>query len=88
MHDTLQAFLKMAAAWRSQFSYPVVAITDRLEKTSTKELLCNILTIQGIQHVATQGNQNTKIGVALNIFKMRPEHQAAVFELGLVSAAR
>lgn len=81
--DTQQAFLELAAAWRLQFTYPVVAITGTVGKTSTKEMVRNILRQARIQSLVSTGNQNTVLGVALNIFKMRPEHQVAVFELGI-----
>ena len=81
--DTLQAFIKLARAWRDQFTYPVVGITGSVGKTSTKEILKSILKVQGISFTASEGNQNTRVGVAINIFKMRSHHQAAIFELGI-----
>ena len=81
--DTLQALLQLAKAWREQFTYPVVSITGSVGKTSTKELLANILTLAGKSVVASHGNQNTKIGVALNMLRMRDTHDAAIFELGI-----
>lgn len=81
--DTLQALIRMATVWRSQFSYPVIAITGSIGKTSTKEIIGNILCEQGAEYCISRGNQNTSIGLALNIFSMRAEHQAAIFELGI-----
>jgi UDP-N-acetylmuramoyl-tripeptide--D-alanyl-D-alanine ligase len=81
--DTLHAFLKLACAWRDQFSYPVVGITGSVGKTSTKELLKTILRVNNTPFIASEGNQNTRVGVAINIFKMRAHHQAAIFELGI-----
>jgi UDP-N-acetylmuramoyl-tripeptide--D-alanyl-D-alanine ligase len=83
VHDTLQALIKMATVWRSQFSYPVVAITGSVGKTSTKEILAHILSEQGLKFCVSKGNQNTRIGLSLNILNMRAEHQAAIFELGI-----
>ena len=81
--DTLQALLQLARAWREQFTYPVVSITGSVGKTSTKELLANILTLSGKSVIASYGNQNTKIGLALNMLRMREYHEAAIFELGI-----
>jgi len=81
--DTLQALIRMAVAWRSQFSYPVVAITGSVGKTSTKEMVAHILTLNGNSFVASYGNQNTKIGLSLNMLRMREHHQMAVFEIGI-----
>lgn len=83
VQDTLQALFDLAKAWRAQFTYPVVGITGSVGKTSTKEMLANILTLNDMKFIASQGNQNTKIGVAITIFKMHPECQAAIFEVGI-----
>ena len=83
MHDMMQAFIKLACAWRDQFNYPVVGITGSVGKTSTKEILKSILHANNIPFIASEGNQNTRVGVAINIFKMRSNHQAAIFELGI-----
>ena len=81
--DTLQALLDLARAWRQQFTYPVVSVTGSVGKTSTKELLASILTLAGKSCIASHGNQNTKIGVALNMLRMREHHEVAIFELGI-----
>jgi len=81
--DTLQALLDLAKAWRQQFTYPVVSVTGSVGKTSTKELLASVLTLAGKSCVASHANQNTKIGVALNMLRMREYHEAAIFELGI-----
>jgi UDP-N-acetylmuramoyl-tripeptide--D-alanyl-D-alanine ligase len=81
--DTLDALVRLAYAWRSEFSYPVVAITGSVGKTSTKEALARILTANGTSYIASQGNQNTRIGISLNILRMRSEHEAAIFEVGI-----
>lgn len=81
--DPVHALIRMATMWRSQFSYPVVAITGSIGKTSTKEMLAHVLTAAGKQCCVSKGNQNTRIGLALNIFNMRANHHAAVFELGV-----
>jgi UDP-N-acetylmuramoyl-tripeptide--D-alanyl-D-alanine ligase len=81
--DTTAAFVNLAIAWRQLFSMPVVGITGSVGKTSTKEMLVNIFSEHGLQVVSTQGTQNTRVGVAMNIFKMRAHHQVGVFELGI-----
>ena len=81
--DTLQALFQLAAAWRAQFTCPIVAITGSAGKTSTKEMLANILALNEDAFLASYGNQNTKIGVSLNILKMRSGHKAAIFEVGI-----
>ncbi|HEV2916735.1 MAG TPA: UDP-N-acetylmuramoyl-tripeptide--D-alanyl-D-alanine ligase [Candidatus Babeliales bacterium] len=81
VYDTLQALFECARAWRAQFSYPVVAVTGSLGKTSTKERISHILKEYGMPHLVSRANQNTRIGVALNILRMRTEHHAAIYEV-------
>lgn len=81
--DTLQALIRMACAWRSQFTYPVITITGSVGKTSTKELLARMFELNGNAFIASHGNQNTKIGLSLNMLRMRPYHQMAIFEIGI-----
>ena len=81
--DTMQALIRLAMAWRAQFTYPVVAITGSVGKTSTKELLARMLDLNGNTYIASHGNQNTKIGISMNILRMRATHQMAIFEVGI-----
>ncbi len=81
--DPYVALCTLAAVWRKQFSYPVIGITGSAGKTTTKEVLGNILRCNSMRFVISQGNQNTLLGISLNILQMRSEHQAAVFEMGI-----
>lgn len=81
--DPLEALVALSAAWRAQFTYPVVAITGSVGKTSTKELLAQIMTVCGKKFLVSYGNQNTKIGLALNMLRMRADHELAIFEVGI-----
>lgn len=81
--DTLQALIRLAMAWRDQYTYPVIGITGSVGKTSTKEILVNICKAAGIEYLASRGNQNTKIGISLNILRMRKNHKVAIFEMGI-----
>lgn len=83
VQDPLEAFIKLASAWRSQFSYPVIAITGSVGKTSTKEMLAQIMDYAGKTYLVSHGNQNTRIGLALNMLRMRADHELAIFEVGI-----
>lgn len=83
VEDPLTFLLQAAAAWRAQFSYPVIAITGSVGKTSTKQLLATMLTAHNMNFFVSHGNQNTKLGLALNMLAMKPCHQAAIFEVGI-----
>jgi UDP-N-acetylmuramoyl-tripeptide--D-alanyl-D-alanine ligase len=77
------AIIKLATAWRAKFSYPVIGITGSIGKTSTKEMLANILQLDGKKFIASFGNQNTTLGISLNILRMRESHEVAIFEMGV-----
>lgn len=81
--DTRQALIKLASFWRNSFTYPVVGLTGSIGKTSTKEILAHIMRCAGKRVLASYGNQNTVIGASINIFRMRPEHEVAIFEMGI-----
>lgn len=81
--NVLKALMSLATAWRAQFEYPIVAITGSVGKTSTKQIVSNILTLNGNSFVVSEGNQNTLVGLALNMLKMRSSHEFAIFEVGI-----
>ena len=81
--DTQQALQQLAHAWREQFTGPVIGITGSVGKTSTKELLGQILQAAGINYCASRGNLNTLIGASISLLQLRPTHQVAVLELGV-----
>lgn len=81
--DTRKALIMMAMAWRNHFTYPVVGITGSVGKTSTKEMLAHMLDRHGTRYLVSHGNQNTEIGLALNMLRMKPQHEVAIFEVGI-----
>jgi UDP-N-acetylmuramoyl-tripeptide--D-alanyl-D-alanine ligase len=83
--DPFEALTQWASAWRKQFKYPVIGITGSLGKTSTKEYIAHVFRLCGKSYVASEGNQNTLLGSALNILRMRSHHEYAIFEMGIDS---
>lgn len=81
--DTFDALVSLARAWRARFSYPVVGITGSVGKTTTKEMVRTILDRAGVSACVSYKNQNTLVGLCLNILRMRYDHEAAVFEVGI-----
>ena len=81
--DTPKALVSLACAWRKGFSYPVAAITGSVGKTSTKAMVANIIKRHGIKALISHGTQNTKLGIALNMLRMRSWHELAFFEVGI-----
>ena len=83
VRDTFAACIAVARAWRQQLTLPIVGITGSVGKTSTKALLGSIVAAAGKQVFVAQGNQNTVLGIAINIFKLSRVHECAIFEMGI-----
>jgi UDP-N-acetylmuramoyl-tripeptide--D-alanyl-D-alanine ligase len=83
--DSQVALGQLAAYWRAQFQLPLIAVTGSNGKTTVKEMLAAILaTVYGeAGRCATRGNFNNAIGLPLTLLRLRPEHQAAVIEMGM-----
>lgn len=81
--DVLSAIISVAQAWRRQITIPVVGITGSVGKTSTKQLLGDIVKASGKKVLVSQGNQNTALGISLNLWLLRKDHEVAVFEMGI-----
>lgn len=80
--DTHQALLDLAAAYRRRFDIPVVGVTGSVGKTSTKEMICAVLSTR-YRTLKNEGNRNNEIGMPLSVFNLEDTHQAAVFEMGM-----
>jgi len=78
---TLNALQAFAASWRADFSLPLIGVTGSAGKTTTKQMLAEILTALG-PVLATRGNLNNHIGVPLTLCRLRAEHRVAVIEMG------
>ncbi|MEB8430611.1 UDP-N-acetylmuramoyl-tripeptide--D-alanyl-D-alanine ligase [Cocleimonas sp. KMM 6892] len=81
VEDTLQALADLAAAWRQQYTKPLIALTGSNGKTTLKEMIAAILSQQG-KVLATMGNLNNNIGMPLTLLRLREEHDFAVIEMG------
>ena len=80
--DTVCALQKTAAYYRSLFSVPVIGITGSVGKTTTNEMVA-LAVSAGKNVMYTKGNQNSQVGLPLTIFELKPEHTAAVIEMGM-----
>lgn len=79
--DTTKSLGDVAAAWRSKLNAKVIGITGSAGKTTTKEMLSQILSVKYKVHKTTLNNNN-HIGVPLTILSTKSEHQIAVIEQG------
>ncbi|MBO4803583.1 MAG: UDP-N-acetylmuramoyl-tripeptide--D-alanyl-D-alanine ligase [Muribaculaceae bacterium] len=79
--DTLQAFKDLAREHRRRFNIPVVGITGTNGKTTTKELVRAVIA-ERYKVMATEGNFNNDVGVPKTLFRLAPEHEIAIVEMG------
>lgn len=79
--DTTVALQELAHYHRKQFTIPVVAIAGSNGKTTTKELLKSVLSLQK-RVTVTQGNLNNHIGVPLTLLRITKYTDIAVIEMG------
>ena len=81
VENTLDALYEIAKYKRSLYDIPVVAITGSVGKTSTKDIVANVVG-QKYKTLKTIGNNNNNIGLPFTILRMQDE-EAAVLEMGM-----
>lgn len=79
--DVLKALQQLATYHRLRFEIPVIAIGGSNGKTTTKELISNVLVNHYPCHF-TKGNLNNHIGVPLTLLSMPADTEVAVIEMG------
>lgn len=80
--DTLKALQRLAAHHRSQFHYPVIAITGSNGKTIVKEWLYQLLS-PDYNIVRSPKSFNSQLGVPLSLWQMNSRHNLAIIEAGI-----
>jgi len=79
--NTLQALQDLARLHRSKLDCEFIGITGSNGKTTTKELMSNVLSTE--KNVSyTKGNLNNHIGVPLTILRTEKNTEIAVIEMG------
>jgi UDP-N-acetylmuramoyl-tripeptide--D-alanyl-D-alanine ligase len=81
VQDTLATLQDLARHHRRQYNIPFIAITGSNGKTTTKELISNVLQCKYHVH-ATPGNYNNHIGVPLTLLSMPQNTEIAIIEMG------
>ena len=79
--DPEEALQKIAKAYRKYFNHPVLCITGSNGKTTTLEMIKNILGNKYNVH-STIGNYNNQLGVPISVLSHKDEHTFSVLELG------
>jgi UDP-N-acetylmuramoyl-tripeptide--D-alanyl-D-alanine ligase len=82
VENALSSLGEMAAHVRSHIQGPVVAVTGSNGKTTTKEMIAEVLSTQ-FDVLRTSGNYNNLIGLPLTLFELEAHHNAAVLEMGM-----
>ena len=79
--DALQTLQQLAKYHRQQFTIPFIAITGSNGKTTTKELIHEVLS-STYKTYTTKGNLNNHIGIPLTILSVQKDAELAVIEMG------
>ena len=86
VENTLRT-LQELARWHRSMTFvdgkplTVIALTGTNGKTTTKELVREVLSVR-YRVTATEGNLNNSIGVPLTLLRIDPQTQIAVVEMG------
>lgn len=81
VEDTLEALYKIASYKRSLYDIPVIGITGSVGKTTTKDMVANVVS-KKYKTLKTIGNHNNNIGVPFTILELQDE-EAMVLEMGM-----
>ncbi len=81
VEDTLEALYQIAKKKRELYQIPVIGITGSVGKTSTKDIIANVVS-QKYKTLKTIGNNNNNIGLPFTILRLQDE-EAMVIEMGM-----
>lgn len=81
VNDSLAALQTVAAFWRRQLNLRVIGITGSVGKSTTKELVAQVLS-QRYHTVKNPGNMNNEIGLPLTLLRLSEGTERAVLEMG------
>lgn len=80
--DPLRALQGCATWWRRRHRAQVLAVAGAVGKTTTKELLANILQ-RRYRTLRTPGNFNNELGLPITMLQLTPEHEVVALEIGI-----
>jgi len=81
VENTVTALQQIARYWRRKLDLRVVGITGSVGKSTTKELVAEVLSTK-YRTLKSPGNLNNEIGLPLTILRLSSGHQRAVLEMG------
>ncbi|MGD1712302.1 UDP-N-acetylmuramoyl-tripeptide--D-alanyl-D-alanine ligase [Dapis sp. BLCC M172] len=82
VENSLKAYQKIARWWRDRFDIPVISVTGSVGKTTTKELIAEVLGTQG-KVLKTEANYNNEIGVPKTLLRLSADDNYAVIEMAM-----
>ncbi|MGL4208877.1 MAG: UDP-N-acetylmuramoyl-tripeptide--D-alanyl-D-alanine ligase [Candidatus Adiutrix sp.] len=80
--DTLKALGDLALGLRRLGPLKVLALTGSNGKTTTKELLASIASLEA-PTLSTKGNFNNLVGLPLTLLNLEPQTRLAILEMGM-----
>ena len=81
VEDSLKAMQQIARFWRRKLNLRVIGITGSVGKSTTKELVAEVLS-QRYKTLKSPGNLNNEIGLPLTLLRLTEQHERAVLEMG------
>ncbi|MHB8087557.1 MAG: UDP-N-acetylmuramoyl-tripeptide--D-alanyl-D-alanine ligase [Anaerolineaceae bacterium] len=72
---------KLAAFWRKKFNLRVLGITGSVGKSTTKELVAEVLSHR-FRTLKNIGNYNNEVGLPLTLLRLGSGYECAVLEMG------
>ena len=79
--NTVTALQQIARYWRRKLDLRVIGITGSVGKSTTKELVAEVLGTR-YRTLKSPGNLNNEIGLPLTMLRLSSGYQRAVFEMG------
>ncbi len=84
VEDTKKALRDMASWHRRKFDVPTVAVTGTNGKTTTKDMIAEVLSSR-FKVLKSPKSYNNLVGVPLTLFQLNSNSEALVIELGMSS---